>query len=86
MAVSQPNQRGRRGHLGKLCNRNYSTIAQKAWKTMTTQHTDPTSGMGASLWIAYAFVVTMLGTTLPTPLYPIYRAQFGLSGLMITLI
>lgn len=42
--------------------------------------------MKASWWIAYAFMVTMLGTTLPTPLYPIYQAQFGLSGLIITLI
>ena len=35
---------------------------------------------------AYAFVVTMLGTTLPTPLYSLYRARFGFSELMITVI
>ena len=35
---------------------------------------------------AYAFAVTMLGTTLPTPLYSLYREQFGFSELMITVI
>jgi MFS family permease len=36
--------------------------------------------------VAYAFIVTMLGTTLPTPLYSLYREQFGFSELMITVI
>ncbi|GGJ88441.1 MFS transporter [Lentibacillus kapialis] len=36
--------------------------------------------------VAYAFLVVMLGTTLPTPLYPIYGDTFGLSPLMITII
>ncbi len=36
--------------------------------------------------VAYAFVVTMLGTTLPTPLYPLYQRTIGFSGLMITII
>jgi MFS family permease len=35
---------------------------------------------------AYAFVVVMLGTTLPTPLYPLYQQRFGFSELMITVI
>jgi MFS family permease len=35
---------------------------------------------------AYAFAVTMLGTTLPTPLYGLYQAKFGFSQLMITVI
>ena len=35
---------------------------------------------------AFAFAVGMLGTTLPTPLYALYRARFGFSELMITLI
>jgi MFS family permease len=34
----------------------------------------------------YAFVVVMLGNTLPTPLYPIYREEFGFSELMVTVI
>lgn len=33
-----------------------------------------------------AFAVTMLGTTLPTPLYQLYRERFGFSELMITVI
>jgi MFS family permease len=36
--------------------------------------------------VTYAFAVTMLGTTLPTPLYPIYRGEFGFSELMVTVI
>jgi MFS family permease len=35
---------------------------------------------------AYAFAVTMLGTTLPTPVYTLYQRRFGLSELMITVI
>jgi MFS family permease len=35
---------------------------------------------------AYAFAVTMLGTTLPTPLYVLYRGKFGFSELMVTVI
>ena len=36
--------------------------------------------------VAYAFVATMIGTTLPTPLYPIYEQRFGISGLTVTII
>jgi predicted MFS family arabinose efflux permease len=35
---------------------------------------------------AYAFGVTMMGTTLPTPLYSLYREKFGFSELMVTVI
>jgi MFS family permease len=35
---------------------------------------------------AFALAVAMLGTTLPTPLYALYRQRFGLSELMITFI
>lgn len=35
---------------------------------------------------AYAFAVTMVGTTMPTPLYPLYGARFGFSELIITVI
>ncbi len=38
------------------------------------------------LLVAAAFLITMLGTTLPTPLYPIYQAQLGFSGLTVTII
>ena len=40
----------------------------------------------AFILVAYAFAVTMLGTTLPTPLYPIYRELMGFSELIVTLI
>jgi MFS family permease len=36
--------------------------------------------------VAFALAITMLGTTLPTPLYGLYREQFGFSELMITVI
>jgi MFS family permease len=36
--------------------------------------------------VAFALAVAMLGTTLPTPLYGLYRQQFGFSELMITVI
>jgi len=41
----------------------------------------------AAFWvIAYAFAVTMLGTTLPTPLYVIYQGEWHFSTSVITLI
>jgi MFS family permease len=40
----------------------------------------------ASVTVAYAFVVTMLATTLPSPLYELYRHQFGFSELIVTVI
>src|ERR1700741_4716685 len=36
--------------------------------------------------VAFAFAVAMLGTTLPTPLYPLYQQRFGFSELTITVI
>jgi MFS family permease len=35
---------------------------------------------------AFALTIAMLGTTLPTPLYGLYRERFGFSELMITVI
>ncbi|WP_020498286.1 MFS transporter [Sciscionella marina] len=37
-------------------------------------------------FVAYAFGVTMVGTTLPTPLYPLYQHQFAFSSLLTTVI
>jgi MFS family permease len=42
--------------------------------------------MRAFAAVAYAFLITMAGTTLPTPLYVLYRARFGFSELMVTVI
>lgn len=42
---------------------------------------------GVAFWlVALAFAVTMLGTTLPTPLYVLYQHQLGFSTLMTTVI
>ncbi|HZB98132.1 MAG TPA: MFS transporter [Candidatus Sulfotelmatobacter sp.] len=35
---------------------------------------------------AYAFWINMVGTTLPTPLYPLYSRQLGITSLTITVI
>lgn len=36
--------------------------------------------------VALAFLVTMLGATLPTPLYPIYEQRLGFGGVMVTVV
>jgi MFS family permease len=40
----------------------------------------------ALIGVAYAFAVTMIGTTLPTPLYPLYERAFHFSDLTVTLV
>ncbi|RAJ66974.1 putative MFS family arabinose efflux permease [Streptomyces sp. Amel2xB2] len=46
----------------------------------------PTSRPAAFWLVAAAFTVTMLGTTLPTPLYGIYQAELRFSTLMVTVV
>ncbi len=47
----------------------------------------PTHGRRAAfVAVAAAFVVTMVGTTLPTPLYPLYRDAYGFSQVTITIV
>ncbi|WP_110669815.1 MFS transporter [Salinicola halophilus] len=46
----------------------------------------PAQSRTVFLGAAFAFMITMLGATLPTPLYPLYRETFGFSQLMITVI
>ncbi|MEV4656938.1 MFS transporter [Micromonospora sp. NPDC049301] len=36
--------------------------------------------------VAYAFWITLVGTTVPTPLYPLYEAEFGFSSLTVTVV
>jgi MFS family permease len=36
--------------------------------------------------VAYAFLVTMVGTTLPTPLYPLFQQRYSFGELMVTVI
>jgi MFS family permease len=38
------------------------------------------------LLVAYAFLVTMIGTTLPTPLYPLFESRYSFGELMVTVI
>src|SRR6059058_1009503 len=38
------------------------------------------------LLVAYAFLVTMVGTTLPTPLYPLFEQRYSFGELMVTVI
>lgn len=40
----------------------------------------------ALLAVTPAFGIVMIGTTLPTPLYPTYEAQFGFTNLMTTVV
>jgi MFS family permease len=44
------------------------------------------SSRTALLAVAYAFAVTMIGTTMPTPLYPIYQRHIHFSALMVTVV
>ena len=40
-----------------------------------------------AFWLlAFVFAATMLGTTLPTPLYDIYQAQWHFSAAIVTVI
>lgn len=46
-----------------------------------------TAPRGVAFWfVALAFAVTMLGTTMPTPLYVLYQRQLGFSTLMTTVV
>ena len=36
--------------------------------------------------VAYAFLVTMIGTTLPTPLYPLFEERYSFGALTVTVI
>jgi MFS family permease len=47
----------------------------------------PTVGRNAGfLLVGYAFLVTMVGTTLPTPLYPLFEARYSFGELLVTVI
>jgi MFS family permease len=43
-------------------------------------------GPVAAAVVALSFLFTMIGTTMPTPLYPIYEQEFGFGGVMVTCI
>jgi predicted MFS family arabinose efflux permease len=56
----------------------------------TPEKTESPSGRGVRAFAfpaaVYAFTVVMMGTTLPTPLYPEYQREFGFGSLMTTII
>jgi predicted MFS family arabinose efflux permease len=55
-------------------------------ETKPTAPSSVLSGGAAFAAAAFAFFAVMPGTTLPTPLYPLYRQAFGLSELTITVV
>jgi MFS family permease len=51
------------------------------------KHTRPADPRRVAFWLAALILgITMLGTTLPTPLYVIYQAQWHFSAVVVTLI
>ena len=45
------------------------------------------AGRRTSLWVAaIGFAIVFFSATLPSPLYPLYRATFGFGGVTLTLI
>ncbi|MYT33822.1 MULTISPECIES: MFS transporter [unclassified Streptomyces] len=46
----------------------------------------PLRGPAAAAVVAVAFLITMLGATIPTPLYPLYEQRLGFGGLMVTVV
>src|SRR3954454_22024507 len=36
--------------------------------------------------VAYAFLITMIGTTLPTPLYPLFEQRYSFGELTVTVV
>lgn len=56
-------------------------------ETPVARRRRPTVPRDTAFWlVALAFTVTMLGTTLPTPLYVLYQHRLGFSTLMSTVI
>ena len=44
------------------------------------------SHLAGSAFVAFGFAVAMMGTTLPTPLYPLYDRAFGLAPFLTPVI
>ena len=58
-------------------------MTEMTQRTRTSIHFGSKGGFAAT---ALALAVGMMGTTLPTPLYALYRQRFGFSELMITVV
>ena len=67
-------------------------MGHNRWRPAISSPTEATTrkqglrGPVAAALVAAAFLVTMLGATLPTPLYPLYEAELGFGGVTVTLI
>ena len=55
-------------------------------QTSTSAQRTGVTGWRAVALVGAAFAITMLGTTLPTPLYPIYAARLGFGELVTTVV
>jgi MFS family permease len=56
-------------------------------QSLAGEHRRPAIPRQAAFWLlAVVFTITMLGTTLPTPLYVIYQAQWHFSAAVVTVI
>ncbi|SIM80834.1 MFS transporter [Micromonospora cremea] len=44
------------------------------------------SSTSGAVRVAFAFWITLVGTTVPTPLYPLYEMEFGFSSLTVTVV
>jgi MFS family permease len=59
---------------------------QAAGRTVPAQRTRPSAVGQVAFWLAALVLgITMLGTTLPTPLYVIYQGQWHFSAVVVTL-
>lgn len=67
-------------------------MGHNRWRPAISSSTEATPtkrglrGPLAAGLVAAAFLVTMLGATMPTPLYPLYERELGFGGVMVTLI
>lgn len=55
-------------------------------KAATSESRAPVSSAVTFVGVAFAFVVVMMGTTMPTPLYALYEVEFGFSVFVVTLV
>ena len=68
-----------------------TTLANPRPERLMTRETPPAPSRAtrrrAAFWLlAFVFATTMLGTTLPTPLYDIYQAQWHFPAVIVTVI
>jgi MFS family permease len=61
-------------------------LSSKSDTTVNASNRVQLGRTAAIVVVAYAFALTMLGTTLPTPLYPLYRQSIGFGEFMLTVV